>query len=386
MAEGAEAMGFCAEASKRCVHVGSITAVGEVGSAAVVDLGASCDELQALFSGFEVPGRGLVRAPAGLEALWRRGAGSTPERPVWVLPVLNGPEVFGAVLVAAEDERIHRTEQAADAWKALATAVGLALTSAKARIDAERMTEELLATNRRLDAAQKELVDTRSMSMIAEMAAGAAHELNNPLAVVSGRAQMALKTCGDEELARTFRIIVEQTERATNIVADLMGFAKPEAPQPVERAIVEVLEPRCQHWRGRAKLESEALSVTVADRTATVYADPAQLCCALDAVLANAVEAIAGTDARVVVNSPSRASDETVRIVVEDNGVGMTREVLAHATDPFYSNRKAGRGRGLGLSLAYRLIEINGGRLRLRSTPGAGTTVTIELPARAPDP
>ena len=84
------------------------------------------------------------------------------------------------------------------------------------------------------------------------------------------------------------------------------------------------------------------------------------------------------------INSPSRASDETVRIVVVDNGVGMEPEVLEHALDPFFSHRPAGRGRGLGLSQAYRLAEINGGRLALKSTPHVGTTVTLALPARAP--
>ena len=126
------------------------------------------------------------------------------------------------------------------------------------------------------------------------------------------------------------------------------------------------------------------MTASLADPELTVHADPSQLRQALDAVLANAVEATDGETARVQVNSPSRASDETVRIVVEDNGTGMTREVLQHAFDPFFSSRPAGRGRGLGLSRAYRLIEINGGRMWIDSTPQVGTTVTLELPARAP--
>ena len=104
----------------------------------------------------------------------------------------------------------------------------------------------------------------------------------------------------------------------------------------------------------------------------------------LNAVVANAVAATSGKTARLQVNSPSCASDEIVRIVIEDNGVGMPRDVLEHAVDPFFSSRPAGRGRGLGLSRAYRLAEINGGGLSLESTPEVGTSVTVELPARAP--
>jgi signal transduction histidine kinase len=73
-----------------------------------------------------------------------------------------------------------------------------------------------------------------------------------------------------------------------------------------------------------------------------------------------------------------------VRLEIGDNGPGMTRDVLEHAFDPFFSSRPAGRGRGLGLSRAYRLVEINGGKLWLESIPQKGTTVFIELPARAP--
>ncbi len=126
------------------------------------------------------------------------------------------------------------------------------------------------------------------------------------------------------------------------------------------------------------------MTLSAADAEATVYADPDQLREILDAVITNAVEAGESETLRVQVNSPSRLTDETVRIVIEDNGVGMSPDVLDHAFDPFFSHRPAGRGRGLGLSRAYRLADINGGRLWIESTRNVGTTVTIELPARAP--
>ncbi len=99
-------------------------------------------------------------------------------------------------------------------------------------------------------------------------------------------------------------------------------------------------------------------------------------------MLENAVEACSDESLMVKINSRSGASDEIIRMVIEDNGAGMSREVLEHAFDPFYSNRPAGRGRGLGLSRAYRLADINGGKIWLDSVQGTGTTVTIELPAR----
>jgi len=380
------AMCFLAETSSRCAHVAWALSTKGDDAATVVDLGDTCAALHASLSSARLPSCTFVKAPPALQELWQRCTGTRPDKPhkpLWMLPVVSGPDALAAVLVAADENVVARTRSAPQETEALSSALAQALTSAKARVATERVTEELLDANRRLHAAQQKLVSTRSMAMIAEMAAGAAHELNNPLAVVSGRAQMGLTTCKDEDSVRGFRIILEQTQRAAEIVSDLMSFAKPEQPQPLERPIVDALEPCCQHWRKQAELPDDALSVTVADPAATVYADPTQLRRALDAIIANAIEASRDSGPRVMINSPSRASDETVRIVVEDNGVGMTREVLEHATDPFFSSRNAGRGRGLGLSLAYRLVEINGGQLTIQSTPSVGTTVTVELPACA---
>ena len=163
-----------------------------------------------------------------------------------------------------------------------------------------------------------------------------------------------------------------------------MQFAKPDRPQAIRQPLASVLERHCQHWRARFSLSSDHMTLSVADGETTVYADPDQLQEILNAVVTNAVEAGEVETLSVQINSPSRLTDETVRIVVEDNGAGMSPDVLDRAFDPFFSSRPAGRGRGLGLSRAYRLAEINGGCLWIESTRNVGTTVTIELPARAP--
>ena len=100
--------------------------------------------------------------------------------------------------------------------------------------------------------------------------------------------------------------------------------------------------------------------------------------------MANAIEATTPEKARLRINSNSVASDDTVVVSIGDNGRGMTPEVLKHARDPFFSHRPAGRGRGLGLSRAARLLEINAGHLWIDSSPEAGTTVFLSVPARAP--
>lgn len=383
MLEAPAVVVFFADGPSRCVHVAASSQGGEKQTSSMIDLGDTEEDVTLSALGLRRVGQGetFQSAPLAGDLLWERCLGMPASAPLWMLLLSAEGQACGAVLVAATEASVAPFQSAAAECTALSTAIGLAMRGARARLEAERMSEELLDLNRRLEAAQKEFVRTRSISMIAAMAAGAAHELNNPLSVVSGRAQMELARCENEEAAKTYRIIIEQTQRATQIVSDLMRFAKPEPPTRVLLPLKEVLERLSQHWREKSSLREEQFTVHLADETITVYADGNQLREMLNAVIANAVGATDPPSAHIEINSPSRSSDETVRVVISDNGVGMPRDVLEHALDPFFSSRPAGRGRGLGLSHAYRLAEIHGGRLLLDSTPNAGTTVTIELPA-----
>jgi len=384
MLDTERAVAFFSDAPGHCIHAGCSKTSDQDEAALVIDAGDSQDAMglaPALPAGSD---RGLVAAPDGCEMIWHRCMGMHPCEPLRLLPLADGSTVTGGVLISAGKEAIARFRSAPTECEAVSTAIGLALMSAKARVEAERTSEELLDLNRRLNAAQKEVVRQRSISMIAKMAAGAAHELNNPLSVISGRAQLELAGCDNEKTARGLKIIIDQTQQATRIVTDLMHFAKPAPPTPVTLVLSDLLEPLCQHWRASSPFGEEQLTLSLRDHGVTVCADGEQLREILNAVVTNAVEATKPETARLHINSPSRASDESIRIVVEDNGVGMTQDVLEHAFDPFFSSRPAGRGRGLGLSRAYRLAEINGGHLWVESTPNVGTTVTIELPARAP--
>jgi len=311
---------------------------------------------------------GLPGSPSGLKWARLRRRGLT----------------WGAVLADPAPDAWSAWQRAPELAQALADVVGLTLGGLAARLEAENASDGLLGQDRRGRSQEEDRLRRRSLAGITEVAGGAAHEMNNPLAVISGRAQMLLSSCQDEEQARGLRIIVEHAQRASEIALDLMGFAKPSPPQPALQPLQTVLSAVCQRWQARAARESMRITLAPIPTDATVYADDKQLREVLDAILANALEAARPENASVQINSTSSPADDIVRIVVEDNGVGMEREVLEHALDPFFSSRPAGRGRGLGLSRAYRLVEVNGGRLWLESTPKIGTTVTLELPARPP--
>ena len=374
--------------SPQCLHVGRSGHAAASNDASalshVIDVGdlVELSGGDALIAGGVSPG--IAPASERCEWIWQRVVGSTGPGTLWSLPFVSGDSVVGAALILTDERAIARFRTNVTECGALSCAMGLAIATARSRAQSERMTEELLELNRRCRTAEAEAVRTRSMSMIAAMAAGGAHELNNPLAVISGRAQMRLAQCDDPETRRTLEIIVEQTQQAAAIVMDLMEFAKPRAPEPTVQPLHQVFDALCQHWHEGSTLRADQFTRSLADESATVFADAQHLREMLHAIVTNAIEATPGETARLQINSPSRASDETVRIVIEDNGPGMPPDVLKHALDPFFSHRSAGRGRGLGLSRAYRLAEINGGRLWIESTPQTGTSVTVELPARAP--
>ena len=327
---------------------------------------------------------GISEAPVELEEVWQRYCSLGDGHCLYVLPLQVRDRCMGAVLFSASEDSVLQFTNARSECNILSTTFGLALASAGERAQAERTSEEFAELNRRYQAVQNERVRDRSVSMIAALAAGAAHELNNPLSVISGRTQMMLRESDCEDLQKTLKTVVDQTEKATGIVNELVAFAKPGTPVPQALNLCATVDRLCQRWQLELGPGIAEFAPSIADKETHLFVDPLHFQAILDKLVANSVEARGPDPLRVQINSPSRVSDETVRIVVKDNGVGMTREVLEHAIDPFFSSRPAGRGRGMGLSHAYRLAEVNGGRLWIDSKPQRGTAVTIELPTRAP--
>ncbi|MFO0797477.1 MAG: HAMP domain-containing sensor histidine kinase [Gemmataceae bacterium] len=212
-------------------------------------------------------------------------------------------------------------------------------------------------------------VDLQAAKLVAlaEFAAGAGHEINNPLAVISGHAQRLIRTEQDDDRADSLRTVVRQTQRIAGILREVMQFARPPKPTPGPVRVADLFAAVLNDQEPFAAERSVRLDAT--DAAGAINADAAQLRTALAAVVRNAIEA-AGADGWVRLRAEATATG--VRLVVEDGGPGLTAEVATHAFDPFYCGRPAGRGRGLGLPTAWRLARQNGGDLR--HEPGAGPT------------
>ena len=309
----------------------------------------------------------------------------------WLPLVTDGGSCVGGVAWGATAGEPARLEPQAAELHALAHAWALAVRTAQVREAARLLSEQLADANRRLLDAQEALAQTRAIKAVAEMAAGAAHEMNNPLAIIVGRAEMlASQLAGDAKLHRSATVIAEQGHRLSGIITDLMDFARPVAPAVAPVAVAAVVESAVALAKGQDDWADRTVVTTVPTNppVPAVLADAAQVSAALAELVGNAVQATDARAGRVTVSAGHVTGSTHVAVTVTDNGCGMDEATARRAFDPFFSLRPAGRRRGLGLAKAQRVIEACGGSIRLDSRPGHGTTAVVLLPidARLIDP
>ncbi len=216
------------------------------------------------------------------------------------------------------------------------------------------------------------------LESIAEFAAGASHEINNPLAVISGHAQLLMTGESDPERKKQLAVIVRQTKRVHELLQGTLQFARPNRPSPNRIRLREWLDRAVQPFYADAVAVGITLEI-VADKyraDCELRADAVQLSTALGHLLRNAIDA-APTGGRVSVGVEYADGPQ---IVVEDDGPGPTACQIPHLFDPFFSGRTAGRGRGLGLSIAWRFARLNGGDVRFQPTAERQSRFVLQLP------
>lgn len=242
------------------------------------------------------------------------------------------------------------------------------------RIDELHRSAESLA-----EAAGRRLHDAK-LASLAEFAAGAGHEINNPLAVISGNAQRLLRTEQDDDRADALRSIVRQSQRISGILRDLMLFARPPKADAEDVLVLSLAFAVYQELLPVAEERGVRLELANAAVDAYLHADPRQVRTALTAVVRNGIEA-AGLGGWVRLGCTRAVG--SIDFTVEDSGEGLSRHEAEHAFDPFYSGRAAGRGRGLGLSTAWQLAGRNGGELRYDPSDSP-TRFVLSFPIAAP--
>ncbi len=268
-----------------------------------------------------------------------------------------------------------------DVFEALADVLAMALAMVQGRSRAMELGEQLAGKSQALAAAQDALAEAKTLAAVGEMAAGAAHELNTPLAVVSGRAQLMQQRAEDDKQKKTWGLIAEQSQRISDIITELMEFAAPPEPDVTDFDGGELLREAGEAFSASEHPQAAAAHVDIETEPGVpfVRADRAQIRGVIDELIENAANAAAAAPS-IRLSCASTEGAEAVLLSVADDGPGMDRETAEQVFTPFYSSQAAGRRHGLGLPRAKRYVENNGGRIWIESRVGEGTTVRVRLP------
>lgn len=227
------------------------------------------------------------------------------------------------------------------------------------------------------------------LSALCQLISGVAHELNNPLAIIMGRAQLLMvKNHLDTKFRADISLMNHESERASRIVQRLLAFARPQPPRKefiqvndLIQQVVDLLcvDPAAQQVRVVAELDPAV------PRT---MADDHQLEQVLMNLTQNARHAIMDKNSGVagLIRVRTEVIDKIIRILVIDNGSGILPQNLSKIFDPFFTTKPFGVGTGLGLSICYSILQEHGGNLLVQSEVGKGTTFIMELPILAEAP
>lgn len=309
------------------------------------------------------------------------------------LSTFDGPRGRWGIVVAAtalrERDRALHAEWRAMAAIAVAAGLvlafgGLALRNQRRELELGR---ELAIAELRRDR-ENQLVQIDKLATMAALATGVAHEVSTPLGVIVGRAEQLLpKVTHDERTKKSVEIIIEQGNRIGQVIRGFLDLARGQSPalEPVSpSAIASVACSLVQHRFDKAEVR---LRLSTAPSLPSLAGDPRLLEQVLINLLLNACDACTpGGHVEISV----RVQADRVAFVVEDNGIGITPDAAARATEPFFTTKPVGQGTGLGLAIAAEIVKYHGGHLTIGPRAGdagadtdrRGSRAIVDLPVR----
>lgn len=299
-----------------------------------------------------------------------------PHRAVLLCPMRVKDEIIGGFAMVWTREAHHFTSEE------LRLAEAIARQSAVA-IENSRLYDELRAALRTVEESQQRVVQGERLRALGEMAGGVAHDFNNVLAIIVGRAEVILSETDDAELQRQLNVIIKVALDAAQTVKRIQEFTRMRRARPfqavnVNELIEEVIEVTRSRWKDEA--QAKGVRYEVVNEPGDVVAiagDPSEIREALANILFNALDAMpdGGT-----ITFRSGMDGTNVFCSMTDTGAGMTEEVRQRVFDPFFTT-KGERGTGLGLSVVYGIVTRHGAEIDVQSRVGEGSTFTLRFPS-----
>lgn len=219
------------------------------------------------------------------------------------------------------------------------------------------------------------------LAAVGELAAGVAHELNNPLAAVQGFAQfLASRADLEESIREDVETIYREAQRATRITANLLSFARRHKPEKSLVSINEVIEKSLELHAYRMRVNNIELAVQLDSNLPDTMADFYQMQQVFVNIITNAEQAMTEARGKGKLTVRTRKAGDMIRATFTDDGPGIPKDNLSRIFEPFFTTKDTGKGTGLGLSICYGIVQEHGGRLHAASRSNEGTTFVMELP------
>jgi signal transduction histidine kinase len=228
---------------------------------------------------------------------------------------------------------------------------------------------------------EEQILEAKKLASIGILIAGVAHEIGNPLNNISMLAQNFIAlydSMSQDQHIEYMKNVEEETERIQRIVRDLLDFARPKKPDLQETCINTVVHKSMRLVQNMICVCNIDAQLDLKDDLPSVYIDQHQIQAVLINLLTNALHASSQGD-RLRLSTRFNPATCRVEVEVEDSGMGIAPEMLAHIFDPFFTTKGAS-GTGLGLFVSYGIVKNHNGDLKVRSELGAGTCFTMEFP------
>lgn len=248
---------------------------------------------------------------------------------------------------------------------------------------------QLMNAEREKAALDASLMQASKMAALGKLAAGVAHEVNNPLTLIQESAGWVKDLLTEEdpkaivnfdEIEDAVNKVETHVERARSVTHRMLGFARSMEPMQENVNINDIVAQTLAFLENEALYRNIKLTTEFRDDLPRITTDTAQVQQVLLNITENAIDAV-GKDGSVTLRTTYESSAEQVSVIITDTGPGLCREELGRLFDPFYTTKEVGEGTGLGLAIAYSIMQKLGGTILVESTPGTGTTFDVRLPA-----
>ena len=242
------------------------------------------------------------------------------------------------------------------------------------------MSRSLKDHNDQLQKMHQQLAKTEKLTALGEMAAGVAHEINNPLGGILLYSNIVLEDIPEDSPAReNMQKIIYQTNRCKEIVQSLLDFARTPTGEMLPLQINQIINTSLKLVRDQSMFHGIEIEAKLAENLSEVMGDRSRLEEVFLNLFINAADAMKGSGKLTITTGLS--TNNSIRILISDTGEGIDKEHLSHIFEPFFTTKEPGQGTGLGLSIVYGIIQKHNGTIDAECNPGTGTTFIISLPA-----